>query len=354
MIEHGGNIYRFSKIINKPYSAILDFSANINPLGFPKGLGDYLLSNIDMVTHYPDPEYTELRTAIADYIGVEKDNIIPGNGAMEIIELCIRSSKRDKIFIPIPTFSEYERIARVNKIEVEYFFTKEDFSIDLEELVKKIIPKSIIILCNPNNPTGTLIEKTSIRYLLDGLKELDVLLIIDEAFIEFTENYPESSAVKFVNLYPNLFVIRCFTKFFGLPGLRLGYGVGSKDFINKIEEITLPWSVNILADLAGRYVLKDKSFMEETRRVINKEREFLYREFTRISWISPYPSATNFILAKISIDPMELERFLLKEGILIRNCYNFRGLDSSYIRIAVKDHKSNVKLIETLNSFPYL
>lgn len=353
MIKHGGNIHKFSKITNRHYSTIMDFSANINPLRYPDGLKEYLLTNIDLVSHYPDPEYIELRKAIANYIGIEEDSIIPGNGAIEVIDLCIRSAKRSKLLIPIPTFSEYERIARINNIGIEYLSTEEDFSIDLERLIKKIVPKSMLILCNPNNPTGTLMDTSSIKYLLDRLQELDVLLIVDEAFIEFTENYPESSSVRFVNSYPNLFIIRCFTKFFGLPGLRLGYGVGDRGLINRIRETILPWSVNILADLAGRYVLKDKSFMEETRRVIAEERKFLYRELSNIEWISPYPSMANFILAKISIDLTKLEQFLLKEGIFIRNCHNFRGLDSSYIRIAVKDHRSNLRLIETLHAFPY-
>lgn len=350
MIEHGGNVYKFARILNREPSKLIDFSANINPLGFPQGLKEYLLSSINHIAFYPDPEYIELKDAIAKYIGLRRENILPSNGAIEAIYLCMKAIKRDRLLIPIPTFSEYERIAKINNLTVEYFFTGTS-SINIEELIRRVYPKSMLILCNPNNPTGSLIDIDSIKYLLNKLLELEVFLIIDEAFIEFTENYPESSAVRFVNLYPNLFIIRCFTKFFGIPGLRLGYGIGREEIINKIKKFALPWSVNTIADLAGRYVLNNSSFIEETRRIIKLEREFLFRELSKISWIFPYPSKANFILAKISVDPAKLENFLLQRGILIRNCYNFTGLDRSYIRVAVKDHKSNIKLIEALSSF---
>ncbi|HPC77126.1 MAG TPA: threonine-phosphate decarboxylase CobD [bacterium] len=350
MIEHGGNIYRFARILDREPSTLIDFSANINPLGFPEGLKEHLFSLMDYITSYPDPEYVELRDAIAGYVGVRKENIIPGNGAIEMIYLYMKAMKKDKVFIPVPTFSEYERIARMNSLAIEYLFTK-NFSIDVERLVKEISPESILIICNPNNPTGTLISIDSIEYLLEKLSGLEISLMIDEAFIEFTEDYPESSAVRFINSYPNLFIVRCFTKFFGIPGLRLGYGVGGEETVNKMKEFALPWSVNILADISGRYVLKNRSFMEETRRVITLEREFLLRELSNIKWIYPYPGKANFILARLSIDTEELENFLLQRGILIRNCRNFKGLDKSYIRIAVKDHSSNVKLVEALKSF---
>lgn len=124
MIEHGGNIYRFARILDREPSTLIDFSANINPLGFPEGLKEHLFSLMDYITSYPDPEYVELRDAIAGYVGVRKENIIPGNGAIEMIYLYMKSMKKDKVFIPVPTFSEYERIARMNSLAIEYLFTK--------------------------------------------------------------------------------------------------------------------------------------------------------------------------------------------------------------------------------------
>jgi threonine-phosphate decarboxylase len=356
MIEHGGDIYRFAKILNKDLSSILDFSANINPLGFPQGLDEYLSSYIDSIVHYPDPEYNELIEAIAEYIGVRVENILVGNGAIDIISLCIQTVKTDRVLIPIPTFSEYARIARINGLKVEYFYLKPDFNLGLEMLVSRLKKNryGMLILCNPNNPTGTLIDVNSLRYLLDESLKLGVFVMVDEAFIEFTENYPKSSVVSFINLYPNLCIVRCFTKFFGLPGLRLGYGVASTDFINRMKERTLPWSVNILADLAGRYVLKDEAFMKRTRELVSLAREFLTSELSKFGWIFPYPSQANFILARLSMDASILEKFLLGQGILIRNCSSFDGLDRHYIRLAVKDHKSNLRLIEALKSFRYL
>jgi len=352
MIEHGGNIYRVAKILNKDLSCILDFSANINPLGFPQGLREYLSSCIDAIIHYPDSEYNELRNAIAGYIGARAENILVGNGAIDIISLCTQTVEADSVLIPIPTFSEYARIARINGLKVEYFHTGEEFILNVEDIVKEIKQNryGMLILCNPNNPTGRLIDVNSLRCLLDEALKLSVFVMIDEAFIEFIEDYPESSVVRFINFYPNLCVVRCFTKFFGLPGLRLGYGVASMDFINKMKERALPWSVNVLADLGGRYVLKDQVFMEKTREVVSLERTFLMRKLSNLKWIFLYPSQANFVLGKSNTDVSILEKHLLEHGILIRNCGNFDGLDKHYIRLAVRDHRSNLKLIEALKS----
>ncbi|MGC8972402.1 MAG: threonine-phosphate decarboxylase CobD [bacterium] len=352
MIEHGGNIYRFSRILNKEPSEILDFSANINPLGFPVGLKEYLYRLLDNIIYYPDPEYTELRKEIANYVNINPENIFVGNGAIEIISLCIQSLKKN-VTIPIPTFSEYARICRINNLNVEYFPIGEDLRLNIDYLINKLRTKrhSMLILCNPNNPTGKLIDINSIKFLLEETAKLDIFVVIDEAFIEFTEDYPRHSAITFIKLFPNLCVVRCFTKFFGLPGLRLGYGIAPEEFIRRIKEQSLPWSVNIVADLAGRYVLKDIEFMKSTREIIKLGREFLMKELSGIEWIYPYSSQANFILVKVSIDTSILESYLLEKGILIRNCKNFEGLDKSYVRLAVKDHDSNRRLIEALKTF---
>lgn len=353
MVEHGGNIHKFARILNKGPSDILDFSANINPLGFPEGLIEYLQRSLPDIVYYPDPDYVELRREIANYIGLNLDNILVGNGAIEIISLCIKTVGKDAI-IPIPTFSEYARICKINNLNVEYFPTKENFKLDIEDLIITLKKKrcGMLILCNPNNPTGRLIEIPHIKFLLEETARLDTFVILDEAFIEFTEDYPKHSAVDLVKSFQNLCVIRCFTKFFGMPGMRLGYAVAPEEFIGKMRENSLPWSVNVLADRAGRYVLKDRKFMEQTRRLIKSEREFLLEELSSIKWAHPYPSWANFILVKVDIDVSVLENYLLRRGILIRNCKNFDGLNEGYIRLAVKDHSGNRKLIEALKDFP--
>lgn len=352
MVEHGGNVHRFSRILNKDISEILDFSANINPLGFPKGLKEYLYSMLDRLVYYPDPDYAELREEIGKYIGMNLENIIVGNGAIEIISLCIQTIGRSAV-IPVPTFSEYARICKINDLEVEYFYNRRDFVLDIDILISRLKSGKygMLILCNPNNPTGRLLEISIIRFLLEETTKLDIFILLDEAFIEFTEDYPTHSAISLINSFPNLCVVRCFTKFFGIPGMRLGYGVASEEFINRMKDKILPWSVNILADLAGRYVLKDKIFMEQTRKLIDSERRFLLEELSSINWLHPYPSQANFILVKVDVDTSILGNYLLEKGILIRKCGNFEGLDESYIRLAIKDHSSNARLIEALKNF---
>jgi threonine-phosphate decarboxylase len=354
-IEHGGNVHKFSRILNKKPSELLDFSANINPLGFPKGIEEYLYQSLSSIVYYPDPEYTELREEISKYISLRPENVLVGNGGIEVISLCIQSIMKTAI-IPIPTFSEYARICKINSLEIEYFPMGKDLSLDIEALVSLLRIKryGMLILCNPNNPTGRLIDIASLKFLLEETAESDISVILDEAFIEFTEDYPKDSGVTLVEVYPNLSIVRCFTKFFGLPGLRLGYVVASEELINKIRKRSLPWSVNILADLAGRYVLRHRKFMEDTRKLIKLERRFLMEELSRIKWIHPYQSQANFILIKVDVDTTILEDYLLKKGILVRNCRNFEGLDGSYIRLAVKDHNSNIRLIEALDAFSNL
>lgn len=352
MIEHGGNIHKFAKILDRELSSILDFSANINPLGFPEGLKEHLLSNLDSIVYYPDPEYLELRKEIANYLNLNPENILVGNGAIEVISLFI-TSIRKRAIIPIPTFSEYAHICKINNLDVEYFPMTEDFKLNIESLVDELKAKkdALLILCNPNNPTGGLIEISSLKFLLDEVSNLEISVIIDEAFIEFTKDYPKHSALELIKFYPNLCVVRSLTKFFGIPGLRLGYGVAIEEAINRIKNYTLSWSVNILADLAGRYVLKDRTFIEDTRDLIALERKLLLKELLEIKWIHPYPTQANFILTKIDVNIETLESYLLEKGILVRNCKNFEGLNKSYIRLAIKDHKSNEKLVKYLKDF---
>lgn len=314
MDEHGGNIYKFGK-------DIIDFSASINPLGLSKGIKKALRDNLDKIIHYPDPDSNDLVKSIARYWKIKEENILPGNGSSELIYLIIHTFRPRKVFIPFPTFSEYEKAARA---------------------IKYVRGRSLHIsfICNPNNPTGDLVK----------VPEFKGLRIIDETFMDFLPDEDKYTMIWRATKSRKIIVLRTFTKFFAIPGLRLGYLAGHKDMIMMLKQHLPPWNINSLAQIAG-VVLKDKKYIEKTREVVQRERRFLFERISRISTLKPYPSVTNFILVKTDgLSSKTLKKKLIQKGILIRDCSNFRGLDNRYFRIAVRSHKENKKLIDALES----
>ena len=369
--QHGGNIYKASEHLNMPVDSILDFSANINPLGIPKTLKEILVSNINSLVNYPDPDYTKLRKQLSGYIDVSYKNIIPGNGSSEIIFLLLKALKPQNILIPAPCFLEYEKASEDAKISAHYFKLEEedDFKLDIEKFINKL--KSgvkCILLCNPNNPTSTLISKDDMQYILKSTYRYGVMMIVDEAFIELTLGGSSNSVTQLIQKYSNLFVIRAFTKAFAVPGLRLGYGIGSEDIIKKMHLIQQPWSVNALASCAGDFLPSAEEYLKKTQIWLADEKEWLFKGLSSIPYLKVYEPQTNFILAKltktgqylksikiqepskevIDIDAAALRESMSKKGILIRNASNFRFLDKHYLRVAVKDRKSNECMIKAL------
>lgn len=338
--EHGGDIY---KIKRRDGKEVIDFSANINPLGLPLKVKKTIKENIDRVLHYPDPEFYDVTQKIAQYWGIEKDCILLGNGSVELIYLITHAFKPKIATIPIPTFSEYERAARISKARVRYVKLNRDFELTLS----KIKDSDIIFLCNPNNPTGNLI--------LEGSDELHKLsgkiIVVDEAFMDFLPDEKDYTLIWKAPKNKRIIVIRTFTKFFAIPGLRVGYIVAHPETVKILKKYQPPWSVNALAQLSAETVLADSRYIENTRSFIEKERKFLMEEILRIDGLLPHPSVTNFILIKIvdkGITSSQLRERLIQKGILIRNCSNFRGLNRGFIRIAVRCREENVKLIDCL------
>jgi len=353
--EHGGNIYKAALKTGLSPFAILDFSANINPLGLPPGLPAYLTENLEAILHYPDPEYEELYQALSKYLDVEEDLIVVGNGAAALIYDFLRVLKPKRVLIPAPSFGEYQKAAYAAGAEVELFLSEEKdaFRPEIEKLCTILNEQKYdaLVLGNPNNPTGQLLGREELIALLDCAKKNDVGVLLDEAFIEFTSTYPFNSLADTVKRYSNLCIVRAFTKFFGMPGLRLGYGIMDKKIKEKILRVKPPWEVNSLAALAGAYALKDEEFRQKTRELVRQERQFLQKELQKLSWIKVYKSEANFMLLKLEDEALTVQRLqekLLPHGILIRDASNFEGLNESYARIAVKDNESNRRLLQAL------
>lgn len=347
-LGHGANVDNMAKKFGKNENDIIDFSSNVNP-HIISDLGKYVLEGLEKSRSYPDINYTNLRNNISDYIKVDSELIIPGNGATEIIYLLMKSIKR-RLAILNPTFSEYGRGAKLNNLEIIDFHLKEEnnFSIDLDEIQKNMDKFDSLFICNPNNPNG---KVKDLNELLDLMIENEKLLIVDETFMEFVGEEEKYSLINKIEQTPNLFILKAVTKFFGMPGLRLGYGVTSnKQIIKNIYEYKEPWTINSFAENLSNYLFKDKEYIKSSKDYYINERKFILEELRKISRLKVYDTDTNFVLIKLKDDEansLKLELFE-KYNILIRDASNFIGLDKSYIRVAIKSHNDNKVLIESL------
>lgn len=340
-MEHGGDLLSYEDYYN---GELIDFSSNINPLGTPDGLEVQLIDSFKLLESYPDIKYRKLKDSIASYLKCETKNVLVGNGAVEIINNFIIGAKR--VVVLTPAFSEYEKRAQAHGKEVIKVPYKEDFTVDIEKIDRVLKGDDLLILGNPNNPTGLRIEKQKLLEIYSLALERNAFLLLDEAFYEFCPNDYDTIDIFRDSDYKNIGVIRAATKFFALPGIRLGYGCASESKVNEISKIELPWSVNSLADVAGQFIFKDQSYIEESMKYIQLEREFLLNELSKTNGIMPYNTHTNYILIKL-LDWNEeyLFKFFLKRGLVIRKCSSFSELGTNHIRVAIKDRENNQKLV---------
>lgn len=375
---HGGNIYKVFR--EKNIKGIMDYSSNINPYGIPESLKKRITENLEILERYPDPDYVELREKLAHLNKIDMSDIVLGNGATEIIFLFMKVINPKKILIVSPTFGEYERAVKATEIpgdivslscsgdnknienkeiEIEYFELKEsdDFKLNIGNLKNELEKKyDLLIICNPNNPTGKFLKLTQTEEILKECNKYDTKLFIDEAFIEFLADGMKESIINTEENKKNLFVTRAFTKFFAIPGLRLGYGMYfDKELEQKISEKKEPWSVNNIAEMAGLTVLDDTEYIEKTLKWITKEKIYMYEKLNEISGIKVYETEVNFITGKIDeklfsegLNVKILREKMLEQEILIRDASNFKFLDERFFRLAIKDRESNDRVIEAM------
>ena len=342
-VKHGGP---FS--ISKPRTDILDFSSNINPLGSPPLVHMHLKTKLNSISQYPDAEATMLKKSLKRYTGIPENQIIVGNGATELIYNFCQSFLNNKthVMIQAPTFGEYEAAARLSGCKISFYKTM-NLSKDYQKLISQIPKNGCIFLCNPNNPTGELLSKNILFKIIEDTNKKKSLLFLDESFIELVPD-SNQSIIKSVKKFENLFILRSMTKSFGLAGLRVGYGVGSKKIISVLNKIKIPWNVNGLAQDAARVALCHATYLEKAKKLIKKESNYLKNSISCIEGFQCHKSSTNFILIKTKIKSKELQKKLLKKKILIRDASSFHGLNQNYIRIAVKTHNENQKLVKAL------
>lgn len=352
---HGGNIYKAARKLGIKKQELLDFSSNINPLGIPQSVRDIIHNSIDELTAYPELDYSRLREALAAHNSIQPERLTPGNGAIELIYLYLQQLKPRKTLITAPTFSEYSRALASVDCRVEHFPLCENagFALNSTLLTGEIRSGGydLVIICNPSNPTGRFTPLEEIERLSQAAAAAGSRLMVDESFIDFTGEMQRQSAI--LLRAPHIFVIRSLTKFFALPGLRIGYALSyDREMLASIESRRAPWSINSLAALATEVALKGKDYINRSIAFIKEEKERLYCELNKIEGIKPYHPAVNFILIKLegSLRSGELRERLLKRKILIREAGNFEGLDDSFIRVAVKSREDNNKLLEALRA----
>ncbi|MDO5516732.1 MAG: threonine-phosphate decarboxylase CobD [Clostridium sp.] len=354
---HGGNAKEISRSKGINYDDIVDFSANINPLGMPESAKKAILDNIDLIEKYPDITYFELKSSIRDFenikicdeqLKIENEDIILGNGAAEVLFNVVKAVNPKNVLIPAPTFSEYEESVNAAGGQVNLYYLKEENDFKICEDILEYINADLdmMFICNPNNPTGVITEKQLLKKILDKSLENKVFVVIDESFLDFKrEDY---SMIEYLNTYENLIIIKSLTKFFAIPGIRVGYALSrSTSFVEKVDTITPAWNINILGEAAVKSCLKDKEYIEETIDFMEKEKNYLYNELKEIEKLKIYKPSVNFILFKIH-DDTDLKERLLDRNILIRSCDNYHGLNKSYYRIAVRNHQENMNIISKI------
>ena len=336
---HGGNVYQYQNCV--------DFSANCNPLGTPESVKNAIVESLSHINDYPQVGCAPLKEAIAQYEGVKTSEVICGNGAAELIFSLCRALKPKKALLPAPTFAEYEQALTSVGCSCSHFFLKEEQNFSMDDSFLKEISKefNIIFLCNPNNPTGILTERDFLMEILKKCKEHSVFLVVDECFLDFVKE-PESYTLKEVlKEYPNLFLLKAFTKRYAMAGVRLGYGLtANQELLEKMEGVTQPWNVSSLAQAAGLAALKETEYVEKGRETVFREQEFLKREMEAINF-HVFPSEANYIFFK---GERNLFEKCVEKGILIRDCSNYPGLEAGYFRIAVKSHEDNKRLLRVL------
>ena len=347
---HGGNTRECAEKLGINESELLDFSANINPLGMPESLKQAIYNQLALAQVYPDPHYQILHQTVADFHQCQPWQVLAGNGATELIFAIISLLKPKKTLLLIPSFTEYHRALTQNNSQIIEYQLDETHNFAVDEKLLDAITEEIdcLFLCNPNNPTGQQIKPALLKQIVLRCKKYHISLIIDEAFLDFVgEQY---SLISQLTDYYNVFVLRSLTKFFAIPGLRLGYIVnGSQQIMQQLRIQQQPWTINCFAELAGKIILNDHQYIAATQQWLQQEQTNLYQQLNQFPQLKVYPPTANYIFFRSLNPELNLQEYLLqKHHILIRNCSNYRGLGKGYYRIAVKSHEANERLINAL------
>lgn len=344
--DHGGNLREARERYG--LTEVLDFSASINPLGCPEGLRDRLLTVWDEVAHYPDRHCRAFCSAVANHYGIGEDAVVAGNGSAELIDLLLRFLAPRRLLVSPPDFGLYEALAppRTTIVRVPRRAGGR-FAPDLAKLAHVAEPGDVVIFSNPGNPAGCRVPPSEILALADAVREVGATVVVDEAFADFC---PGASVLREAAESSDLVVLRSLTKFYAIPGLRLGFLVASPERARSVMGRQVPWSVNTLAQEAGIYCLGRTDWADRTLSYVAEERACLADGLARLPGLGPLPSEANYLLVRVSPPAPHVREIYdrsARRGVLIRHCGSF-GLGESYLRVAVRTRSENERLLEVL------
>lgn len=350
---HGGDLRTAQEQLGIPQVKLLDFSANINPLGPPASVLQVLKDGAASIVHYPDPAQRAFRQALHERLQLPVEWILAGNGAAECMALAILALAPKAVGVVYPCFSEYETLARQFGAQIVacHASVENQYKPVKSELYRVLQKTDLVFIGTPNNPTGTIYSMDELIEIAEWTEETQTYVVFDEAFLDFVEVNQRASLIGRLERYPWVIIIRSLTKMFAIPGLRLGYAVAHPTLIERMRNKQVTWSVNALALRVGEVCLQESEYEEQTRQLIRVEREFLRNHLESDFDMKVCKSEANYLLVHSSstLPARTLQRQLGQKGILIRNCDQYPGLSAQAFRIAVRTREENIRLLTAIH-----
>lgn len=335
---HGGDWAGFEYEYGK---APLDFSANVSPLGLPDGVKQAIIRELDGASRYPDPLCRALREKLGQHHDLPAEHILCGNGAADLIYRLVLAARPKTALVPAPTFAEYEEALHLIGCDVQRFdlHPEDDFAVT-EKILEQITPRlDILFLCEPNNPTGKTTDRALLRRILERCAETETLLIIDECFNEFLDDPDAHTLRGELSHFPNLLILKAFTKWYAMAGVRLGYAMcADTSLLDRMRRSGQPWAVSSLAQAAGCAALDETAYSRRLKKLIRQERPRMIDGLKRLG-CTVCPGEANYLLFYHA--DAQLAGKLREKGILLRNCSNYPGLGSGWYRAAIRTEQEN-------------
>ena len=354
---HGSDLEKSADYYHLDKEKIVLFGANVNPLGLSGQVKKDLAEQLDIISSYPDRDYTDLKKAIAAYTNTSPEHIVVGNGSTELISLLISQRAPKRALLLGPTYSEYARELNLVGGTLEYYNLKEeqDFRLDISDLTDTLKSDiDLLIICNPNNPTSSAISTADMKKLLTVCRSLGIFVMIDETYIEFAPKGTALSAVPLVPEFDNFMVIRGVSKFFAAPGLRFGYGLTSNQaFLQTLLTHQNPWSLNSVGAYAGERMLKDTDYIKKTWTLIDSERTRMCTKLSGLDTVKIYPAYANFVLVRIlkeGLTSFDVFEKAIHQNLMIRDCSSFESLNGEYVRFCIMNPEDNDRLLDVFRS----
>ena len=351
---HGSDLEVIAERYHIDKDSIIPYASNVNPLGISPMARQALIDNIDAIKAYPDRDYISLKTSIAKYCGTSPEQLILGNGTSNLIRLILETLSPAKTMIIAPTYAEYARAAKLVGSEIETYMLKneDDFSLDTDLFLKSLNESfELLIICNPNNPTGQALTKEQTEKILKRCLDLNIFVMIDETYVEFVKDVEEISSISLSQKYTNFVVLRGVSKFFAAPGIRLGYAITSnRQLLETASNNKIPWNINVYASVAG-VMFEDEHYINLTKSLIQTERNLIFSALSSRKTIKLFKPSANFILIKLlkeNLTASDVFDYCIHRGLMIRDCTDYEGLGEKYIRFCFLKPEQNDNVVNTI------